>query len=326
MGIITSHEVSLYGGSDERIVLRPLTDEHLPLLYRWNADPEVLYWTEGGRAEERLSYSPETVREIYGGVSRDALCFLVEVDDRPVGECWLQRMNLENIRAMYPQGTDVRRIDMCIGEKDWWNRGIGTRMIDMLIGYAFHGEHVDVLHCFCEDYNRRSRRVWEKNGFSLILSEPLPPGQKGTLQLHFRLTRAQYLEKRRFLPARERIFMLPLEDLQPSQLYVSAGKMRNVREWMDAAGSSEMDPIPVKRFQGRWLMTDGHTRAAAACLAGWEQVPVYLDEEQLDMAAYAKDVEWCEEEGVLSPAALTARIVSHADYERLWRKRCQEMT
>lgn len=48
MGIIKSHDITLRGG-DTEIVLRPLRDEHLPLLYKWNADPEVLYWTEGGK-------------------------------------------------------------------------------------------------------------------------------------------------------------------------------------------------------------------------------------------------------------------------------------
>ena len=32
----------------------------------------------------------------------------------------------------------------------------------MLVDFAFYGEHVDVLHCICEDCNVRSCRVWEK--------------------------------------------------------------------------------------------------------------------------------------------------------------------
>lgn len=57
--MITTHGVMLRGGDAARqIVLRPLADEHLPWLYKWNADPEVLYYTEGGTAEEELSYPP----------------------------------------------------------------------------------------------------------------------------------------------------------------------------------------------------------------------------------------------------------------------------
>ena len=37
------------------------------------------------------------------------------------GECWLQKMNIPEVIAMYPESTDVRRIDMTIGEREWWN-------------------------------------------------------------------------------------------------------------------------------------------------------------------------------------------------------------
>ena len=85
---------------------------------------------------------------------------------------------------------------MAIGEKSYWNRGIGTQFIGMLIDFAFRAEHVDVLHCFCEDYNVRSRRMWEKHGFTRVLEEPLPQPQKGKWQYHYRLTRQEFLRQR----------------------------------------------------------------------------------------------------------------------------------
>ena len=97
MSIIKTHDVTLYGGNEEDIVLRPLRDEHLPLLYRLNAAPEVLYWTEGGTADTTLSYDEKVVEQIYGSVSQNAYCFLVEVGGVPVGECWLQKMNLPDV-------------------------------------------------------------------------------------------------------------------------------------------------------------------------------------------------------------------------------------
>ena len=194
MNIIQTHDITLYGSTDEyNIVLRPLCDDHLPLLYKWNADPEILYWTEGGTNDTNLSYDAETVHDIYGRTSQTAFCFLIEADGVPIGECWLQRMNLPEVKAMYPVNLDVRRIDMAIGEKPYWNRGIGTQFIGMLIDFAFCGEHVDVLHCFCEDYNVRSRRMWEKHGFTRVLEEPMEPQpQKGIWQYHYRLRRESF--------------------------------------------------------------------------------------------------------------------------------------
>ncbi|MCL2058199.1 MAG: GNAT family N-acetyltransferase [Oscillospiraceae bacterium] len=328
MSIIKSHNITLYGGNDINIVLRPLCDGHLALLYKWCADPEVLYWTEGGTNDADLSYGADTVHKIYGGVSQNAFCFLVEADGVPIGECWLQKMNLPYVNAMYPEALDVRRIDMSIGEKSYWNKGIGTQFIGMMIDFAFYGENVDVLHCFCEDYNVRSRRMWEKHGFARILEEPLEPQpQKGKWQYHYRLTRQDFARRRRVKVPTEKQFTLPVSGLQPSQLWISEGKLRLVREWFDPndKDSGNFDPIPVKRFNGKVLMTDGHTRAVAAYLAGWDSVPVYWDEDELDMRAYAMDVKWCDEEAVRSPIDLAGRIVPHKDYERLWRKRCMEM-
>lgn len=190
MNIIKTHERTLYGGNEQyKIVLRPLSDEHLPYLYKWNADPEVLYWTEG---EDVEVYPPEAVHQIYGEISQVSLCFAIEVNDQIIGECWLQKMNLPEVKKMYAADTDVRRIDMSIGEKAYWGKGIGTLFVGMLVKYAFEFEHVDVLHCFCEDYNIRSRRVWEKNGFRLILTEELLQPHKGKLQYHWRLTKDEY--------------------------------------------------------------------------------------------------------------------------------------
>ncbi|MFR1758303.1 MAG: GNAT family N-acetyltransferase [Christensenellaceae bacterium] len=325
MQTIRSHDITLYGGyGSMKLVLRPLRDDDLPYLYRWNADPEVLYWTEGGEAGATLSYSPEEVRGIYGSVSQDALVFLIEVDGRAVGECWLQPMNLQEICTRYPEGADVRRIDIMIGEKDCWNRGIGTRVIAMLTEYAFAGEMTDVLHCLCDDYNLRSRRIWEKNGFSLAGSQPLPEGQKGKMQLHYRLTRREYIANRRYRGPDKKIERLPVSSLSPSQLYISEGKLRLCREWFTPKFLVDMDPILYKRFQGLRLITDGHTRAVMAYLAGIEQVPCCVDEDELDMTAYAKDRAWCIQQGVHTVGDLASRIVSVKEYETLWRKRCME--
>jgi len=98
-----------------------------------------------------------------------------------------------------------------------------------------------------------------------------------------------------------------------------------IRDWFDPNDTESFDPIPIKRFNEKTLMTDGHTRAVAAHLAGYDSVPVYWDEDELDMRVYAMDINWCDEEGIHSPIDLAGRIVPHKDYERLWRKRCMEM-
>lgn len=183
MGVLRTHDYVLREGC---ITLRPLTDADLPLLYRWNADPEVLYWTEG--EENPKPMTPEEVDGMYRQISQHALCFAIEVEGEFVGDCWLQKMNLPEVRALYPPDADVRRIDVTIGEKRWWGRGVGTRMLSLMLDFTFDKQDVDVLHCICEDYNVRSCKLWKRQGFVLV-----DPRQHGARhELHWRLTREEY--------------------------------------------------------------------------------------------------------------------------------------
>lgn len=120
------------------------------------------------------------------------------------------------------------------------------------------------------------------------------------------------------------IFMLPLTSLTPSQLYISADKLKAVESWFHG-DISKMEPIPVKELAGRLLMTDGHTRAMAALLQGIRSVPCIWDTDALDWAAYAADISMCAEEGITSVEALARRIVSAREYELLWHRRCDAL-
>ncbi len=139
------------------IKLRPLTEADWPTLLAWNSDPEVLYYSDGNDVQ---AYNLDEVQSIYRTVSQTALCFMIELDGRPIGEAWLQRMNLERILVDYP-GYDLRRIDLMIGEKALWGRGLGTEAIRLLTELAFEQEGADyVFAAGIVDYNPRSLRAF----------------------------------------------------------------------------------------------------------------------------------------------------------------------
>ncbi len=119
-------------------------------------------------------------------------------------------------------------------------------------------------------------------------------------------------------------FLLDLDLLTPSQLYVSEDKLARVRAWFDGTVAA-MHPVPVMPLAGRLLLTDGHTRAVAAYLSGLRQIPCVWETDDLDRAAYAADISMCAEENILTVAALSERIVSGEDYRRLWYGRCDEL-
>jgi aminoglycoside 2''-phosphotransferase len=159
--LIRPHSIILRDGE---LVLRPLTESDWPLLSRWNRRTEVLRWTEGDAGAE--PWPLEQVQRVYRGVAQTALCFIIKWRGAEIGECWLQRMNLDSISARYPD-ADVRRIDIAIYEPRLWSRGIGSRAIALLVRLGFEVEGADAIFGIVAHDNPRSRRAFEKCGFSL---------------------------------------------------------------------------------------------------------------------------------------------------------------
>ena len=118
---------------------------------------------------------------------------------------------------------------------------------------------------------------------------------------------------------------LKLKDLQPSQFYISAKKLKDIEGWLNPADLSCFEPIPVKLLDGRPVMTDGHTRAVAALRAGLDAVPLVWDEDELPWDMYRACVAACQEQAIESPSDLLPRIISEEEYQEKWDKWCDGM-
>ena len=207
MNIIKEHDVRLHGRLRELhdIRLIPLSDEHLHFLYKWNADVEVMCWEDGPSTE---GYDEEEVHEIYEAASSSGYSFLIEFENNGIGECLLCKMGLDYVLKHYPDTTDVRRVDILIGEKEFWNKGIGSKVTEMLMNFAFYEENVDVLYGITKDFNKRSAHMLKKNGFTLFEQFTFQEEDEETeTELHFRITKAEYAKK--FGPTHEPRSALP---------------------------------------------------------------------------------------------------------------------
>jgi aminoglycoside 6'-N-acetyltransferase len=183
---LREHNVTLRG---ERLALRPMTERDWDVLSKWDTDPEVVYYSEGDWVD---GYDLETTQMIYRGVSQNAFNFIAELDGRPIGYCWLQTMNLERVLSRLP-GKDLRRIDLAIGEKELWGQGLGTEIIRTLTEFGFEREHADAIFgCSIGDYNPRSRRAFERNGYTLFIETPQPEGSKAKVEYDLMLGREDF--------------------------------------------------------------------------------------------------------------------------------------
>lgn len=187
---LIEHNITL---NEKKVTLRPMTEDDWQLLHKWNSDPEVLYYTEW---DDITCYTLEQVQHIYQMVSQHAYCFIIEFDNKPIGECWLQRMNLERILKKYI-GLDCRRIDLMIGEKEYWRQGIGTEVVILLTQFAFDQEKADVVFGGdIADYNPASLRLFQKLGYEIGNMIPQPQDDKAQQVYDVVLTRERYFKEK----------------------------------------------------------------------------------------------------------------------------------
>jgi RimJ/RimL family protein N-acetyltransferase len=173
------HDITLKG---QTLTLRPMTENDWDILLKWNSISEVLYYAEGDDVSSRTL---DDIQGIYRTTSQTAFCFIIELNGKPIGECWLQKMNLERILKQFPD-TDCRRIDLMIGEMELWGRGLGTEAIRLLTNFAFEQERADyVFGCEVADYNPHSQKAFQKAGFKLYEKIEYPPGLKARFGLDF---------------------------------------------------------------------------------------------------------------------------------------------
>jgi RimJ/RimL family protein N-acetyltransferase len=183
---LREHQVTLQG---ERVFLRPMTEEDWGTVAKWETDPEIIHWADTSRVTSR---TVEEVQKIFRKVSENAYCFIIELEGKPIGDGWLQGMNLTKVLRRYP-GRDCRRIDLAIGEKELWGRGLGADTIRTLTRFAFEREEADMVFAIIGDYNERSQSAFMKSGYSLVMKIEEPPPSRAKLSYVFAIDKSAFV-------------------------------------------------------------------------------------------------------------------------------------
>lgn len=116
-----------------------------------------------------------------------------------------------------------------------------------------------------------------------------------------------------------------LDDLQPSQLFISSEKLSRIERGYDPQRLDLLEPVPVKELDDQVILTDGHTRALFAYMSGHTEIPATWDEDELDWDAYRICVAWCQKARISTVADLLGRVLGPEAYETHWLERCRQM-
>lgn len=128
----------------------------------------------------------------------------------------------------------------------------------------------------------------------------------------------------------EGIIDFPLLELGISQMYLNEKKIRAVEEWFDPYNLSNLDPMPVHDFgNGKYTLTDGHSRAYIAYKYGLTHVPIIYDNDEiitneLGQMLHCMDIEWCERFHLKNVSDMNNRIIGNDEYMEIWVNRCKK--
>jgi len=116
------------------------------------------------------------------------------------------------------------------------------------------------------------------------------------------------------LPKRTRLF-IPLESLQPSQLYICKEKLEAVQNEFNHDPLAIFWDYPVLKLDRRLVLTDRHTHALVAFKNGVKFAIAHYDNDELDVSAYRICVSWCLEEGIKMIGDLKDRVLPLVEYQ-----------
>lgn len=126
------------------------------------------------------------------------------------------------------------------------------------------------------------------------------------------------------------IKLMPILDLGVSQLYLNKKKLDNIYKWFCPEDTEKYPSLPVHDFgDGKYTLTDGHSRAYVAYNAGVALIPVVYDTDEIvvsdiGLLQYRNDIEWCKRHEIFTVADFENRIIPDEQYKKLWIERCDK--
>lgn len=144
----------------DRIRLRALEEEDLPLFHEWWSDPELAHYQVSNviRLNQEQT-NTDLFRRWFKDASADAGFTIIHKSEaRPIGFCNLWGATVKN-----------RSADIAILiDKPHWGQGLGTEALGLLVNYAFTEINLHRLQLSVHAYNARAIRAYEKVGFKAI--------------------------------------------------------------------------------------------------------------------------------------------------------------
>lgn len=141
----------------EKVILRAMTRDDLPLLCQYNNDVEVEL---AGGGDPPMPQSLERLQAEFdsqaGSGGRNGSSFAIEADGKLIGQCALFR---------FDDVAHTAELGITIGDKAYWGKGYGTDATKVLLDYGFRLRNLHKIYLTVLGNNARAIRSYQKCGF-----------------------------------------------------------------------------------------------------------------------------------------------------------------
>ena len=152
---------------EKEISLRLLNEQDKNLLLKWLTDERVLNFWEGKSAVFDLDRITE---DFYGEENVEVIRTIIEYQGQAIGYLQMYKLDNEALEEYSYQSTNkvIYGIDQFIGEPEYWNKGIGTKFMRLVLQYLTNSKGAEIVILDPHADNPRAIRCYEKVGFKKI--------------------------------------------------------------------------------------------------------------------------------------------------------------
>ena len=152
---------------EKEISLRLLKEQDKNLLLKWLTDERVLNFWEGKSAVFDLDRITE---DFYGEENLEVIRTIIEYQGQVIGYLQMYKLDNEALEEYSYQSTNkvIYGIDQFIGEPEYWDKGIGTKFMKLVLQYLTNSKGAEIVILDPHADNPRAIRCYEKVGFKKI--------------------------------------------------------------------------------------------------------------------------------------------------------------
>lgn len=140
----------------EKVFVRPLAASDFPLIAGWLNDPKVTHFMFYGQLPTTLAQVEKMMMDQVASHSNVVFAVCDIATERPIGFAGLYDLHLTAQKAEFR---------VLIGEADFWGKGYGTEVTELLTFYGFDRLNLHKVSLGFTHENKGAARAYEKAGY-----------------------------------------------------------------------------------------------------------------------------------------------------------------